>query len=100
MSTLKRHMSVHEAPKFVCKFCGKAVKSQDTLTEHERSHTGEHPYACPFCDYAAKSSTVLRKHKLAKHSHMVQGIKRMKTIEEQYPHLKVNELAPNINSSN
>ena len=93
-------MSVHEAPKFVCGFCGKAVKSQDSLTEHERSHTGEHPFACPFCDYAAKSGTVLRKHKLAKHPHLVQGIKRMKPIEEQYPNLKAHGVVTNMNSSN
>ncbi|TRY70183.1 hypothetical protein TCAL_17278 [Tigriopus californicus] len=42
---LKTHMRVtHAPPKFCCKFCGKGLKTQLSLGNHERIHTGENPY--------------------------------------------------------
>lgn len=90
MYDLKRHMACHfdTGSKYMCRFCGKALKRQQTLREHERSHTGENPYRCQYCEYSAKSSNVLRKHNLAKHPNLVQGLKRRKSITEEFPHLK------------
>lgn len=42
---LKTHMRVtHAPPKFCCRFCGKGLKTQLSLGNHERIHTGENPY--------------------------------------------------------
>ncbi len=64
---LSVHMRVHKDPEFICRFCGKAVKSKQSLLAHERSHTGENPFKCELCDYSCKASSVLCKHKLLKH---------------------------------
>lgn len=64
---LRIHMRVHKDPEFICKFCGKAVKSKQSLLAHERCHTGESPFRCEYCDYKCKARSVLCKHKAVKH---------------------------------
>lgn len=69
----KLHENVHREGRFMCKYCGKCVKSQQTLDEHERTHTGENPYLCAECDYRCKSSSVLNKHRISKHGLQKKG---------------------------
>ena len=33
----------------MCRYCPKAFASQGNLQSHERTHTGERPYACDAC---------------------------------------------------
>ena len=73
---LKRHMKSHQDPSHICRFCGKALKSKDSLISHERSHTGDNPYKCNYCDYVCKSSSVLCKHKLANHKQEIDDQKK------------------------
>ena len=34
----------------MCQFCPKAFADSSQCVVHERTHTGEKPYACPYCD--------------------------------------------------
>ena len=35
---------------FKCDLCGRAFSQSNTLTQHQRIHTGLRPYSCIFCD--------------------------------------------------
>lgn len=80
-SLFATHQLSHEAAKFMCKYCGKALKSMSRLVEHERIHTGENPYKCNYCDYVCKSSTTLYHHKRIQH--LVKS--KRKLMEEANP---------------
>lgn len=64
---LKKHMMTHEQAKLACRFCGKAIKYQTTLIEHERIHTGERPSKCHYCEERFTSATTRYLH--AKKAH-------------------------------
>ena len=71
LHSLKVHEASHEPPKFRCDYCGKMLKSAETLKFHLRSHFNENPVKCKYCDYACKAGSVLRKHVLARHANML-----------------------------
>ena len=58
-SGLTQHMRKHEEGKFICRFCGKALKSKTTLAGHESQHTGENRFKCEICGFTCGYSTVL-----------------------------------------
>ena len=68
VSASKVTPSVPKKP-YACKYadCNYATSRQAELIAHERTHTGERPYACSECDYRARTGTTLNKHQRRKH---------------------------------
>ena len=44
------------------RICGKIFKTKSNFQVHERSHTGEKPYACKYCNRRFTSSGNRREH--------------------------------------
>ena len=62
LERLKFHKGVHTFLKVKCRFCGKELRSQASLTQHERTHTGEKPFSCEHCEKSFTSIDALKKH--------------------------------------
>ncbi|CAL8141577.1 unnamed protein product [Orchesella dallaii] len=48
--SLKRHMTIHGAPKFLCEHCDKLYKTKELLKRHKVVHSGTRPYNCKICN--------------------------------------------------
>ncbi|XP_023821518.1 zinc finger protein 878 isoform X2 [Oryzias latipes] len=49
-----------------CSECGKCFKHHSVLMEHQRVHSGLHPYNCSVCGRAFRTATLLAGHRLRK----------------------------------
>ena len=45
-----------------CRYCNKAFYGNVDLARHERTHTGEKPFACTFCSYRSAQLGNLQRH--------------------------------------
>lgn len=68
---LKQHAKLCDNPegadveklgKFTCSQCAYRCQSVAILKIHERTHTGEKPYACTFCEYKSGQKNNVAKH--------------------------------------
>lgn len=60
--TLKSHYLSHDAPQFLCSYCGKVFSRKLNLELHKMIHTGERPYKCTFCTSAFRQRQHLTLH--------------------------------------
>ncbi|XP_035680256.1 zinc finger protein ZFAT-like isoform X2 [Branchiostoma floridae] len=51
-----------------CRYCGRFFYYDKTLAQHERTHTGERPFACNECPYASATKEGLKRHIQGSHS--------------------------------
>ena len=64
---MRRHMRVHQEPKFECATCGKMLKTKTTLRAHEREHAGIRPFPCNVCNKSFSDNAALKQHKRLVH---------------------------------
>ena len=53
--------------KHFCKYCGKGFQTPYNVVRHERTHTGERPFACSLCPQAFNQREVLKRHVISVH---------------------------------
>ena len=61
-SRYEDHMNAHEGRKHHCGFCGKAFRSKERLTYHEKEHQGIFKYRCTVCQKGYNHRGDFRKH--------------------------------------
>uniref|UniRef100_A0ABI7ZTJ4 Zinc finger protein 79 n=3 Tax=Felis catus TaxID=9685 RepID=A0ABI7ZTJ4_FELCA len=62
-SSLSQHQKSHTGEKpYECNECGKAFGQSSSLIQHQRIHTGEKPYKCNECGRAFSQNANLTKH--------------------------------------
>lgn len=68
---LKRHIRHrHSEATYCCNYCPRKLKTREAQVLHERSHTGEKPFACRTegCEKRYASITDRRRHEMASHT--------------------------------
>ncbi|KAK8401782.1 hypothetical protein O3P69_001111 [Scylla paramamosain] len=58
---------------FSCLFCKSRFKTKQHLTQHQRLHTGEKPYACSQCPARFTQMTPLKRHMVKQHQEFMQN---------------------------
>ena len=70
-SALNKHLAeTHDdlrAKELQCVYCQMWLGSKTLLTDHMRTHTGEHPYKCDFCPKSFTSSKTMGNHRTRMH---------------------------------
>ena len=64
---IKRHMLIHQEPKFGCGSCGKMLKTKQSLIAHEREHAGIRPFECNVCGKRFSEKAAVNQHKRLVH---------------------------------
>ena len=96
--SLSEHEKSHTAKKYACNNCDKSFERPSDLALHERSHTKERPFACNYCGKAfSKKSNMVVHEKL--HTKKKNG-STDKDIREKLSHDKdSNRKVPKINQA-
>ncbi|CAL8141555.1 unnamed protein product [Orchesella dallaii] len=67
--SLKRHMAMHGAPKFMCEHCDKLYKTKELLKRHKVVHSGKRPYNCKICNKSFMRQDDVQRHVKTVHKH-------------------------------